>query len=1018
MKLDQAYDRLSFQEFLGDFLPGYTKDTRKVDSTSNLFDSAVQLGSSAELDLLVFEISLDASIEKRIAITTDAFKLMKQYQAYRALIVFRTGNGDRWRLSLMTSTPTIVDGKVITKLSNPRRFSYLLGQDAKIVTPYKYLIDSGPTKDFNDLQKRFSAEVVNNDFYREIAKLYDALVGVDGISRTLVCPGDDEAAHQFAVRLIGRTVFCWFLREKKSDRDKPLIGKDLLSYEAAKKNNYYNDTLVPMFFEVLNKPINKRIERFQEGAFGAIPYLNGGLFSPLPEDYYKLDRETGSIIPGVVHVPDEWIKAFFELLDTYHFTVDENTSVDVDLSIDPEMLGRIFENLLARINPETGETVRKNTGSFYTPREIVEYMVDESLIQYIKLKTGVEVDKIKALVSYDLNDDSKHPLTNSEKVSVINSLGSVKILDPACGSGAFPIGILQKIVYILQRIDPEAKQWFDSQVADTPPELRHLIETEFKHKNFDYIRKLGVIRESIFGVDIQPIATEIARLRCFLTLIVDERVSDAEPNRGIYPLPNLDFKFVTANTLMKLNIPATVSEDQTGLFEDVSGIDELSSLRDEYFNSQSIERDSLKLQFSQAQNRMLQNMIANHRHGYSDVTQKLSTWDPFSHKGTGWFDINWMFGIEDGFDIVIGNPPYYTLAKGKGQKSDQSTISQYKDLYETFEYKGNTFALFYEKGIEILNKTGIISYITPDTLLLNNSFSKLRKILIENVEIQSILNVKDKIFGDAEIGGASVIIATRDNDRNDEVKIDICNDSKLRYVNTKYVPRKLLSSAPGGRFILDKEQLEILSMMVNFGKRLDTVASFYNGIKTGDNKKYLSEDDKGGAYKPAIRGRDFNQYESPLSQLYVLYDKEKLWSNTNEEKLTSVPRLLVRQTADRIIATYEEVASGLPMDTVHILYDMKCNPYFLLGLLNSKLATWFYRALTNEEGRVFAEIKIVHLKSLPILFNDKLEQEIAELAKNAMNIKDKEVIEREIDSKIYELYALDEEAISIVEDSL
>jgi len=177
MKLDQAYERQSLQTFLADFLPGYTKDTREVASTSKLFDSATQLGSSTDLDLLVFEVTLSASIDKRIAITTDAFKLMKQYQAYRALIVFRNENDPQWRFSLMTSTATIEDGKIITKLSNPRRYSYLLGENTKTVTPYKYLVKNGSVVDYDDLQKRFSVEVVNKEFYNSIADLYTKLVG-------------------------------------------------------------------------------------------------------------------------------------------------------------------------------------------------------------------------------------------------------------------------------------------------------------------------------------------------------------------------------------------------------------------------------------------------------------------------------------------------------------------------------------------------------------------------------------------------------------------------------------------------------------------------------------------------------------------------------------------------------------------------------------------------------------------------------------------------------------------------
>src|SRR5260221_8649188 len=245
------------------------------------------------------------------------------------------------------------------------------------------------------------------------------------------------------------------------------------------------------------------------------------------------------------------------------------------------MLGRIFENLLAEINPETGESARKSTGSYYTPRVIVDYMVDESLLLYLKNQTQIDEEKLRTVISYDLHDDEEHPLTEDERERIISALERVKILDPACGSGAFPIGALQKIVFILQQTDPEGQLWFKKQIKNTPPELRRVVEREFAHKNFDYIRKLGIIRENIYGVDIQPIATEISRLRCFLTLVVEERIQEGLENRGIEPLPNLDFKFVTANTL--IGLPGSQVNSQVGLFEDEAGIREHKELRDMIF---------------------------------------------------------------------------------------------------------------------------------------------------------------------------------------------------------------------------------------------------------------------------------------------------------------------------------------------------------------------------------------------------------------------------------------------------
>jgi type I restriction-modification system DNA methylase subunit len=205
-----------------------------------------------------------------------------------------------------------------------------------------------------------------------------------------------------------------------------------LSREAANQLNYYHVTLAPLFFEILNKPIEtERINKYKNGIYKEIPYLNGGLFNNDTTDHYNFDITQEMSTSGLVEVPDLWLRKLFDLLERFNFTVDENTSYDVDLSIDPEMLGRVFENLLARINPETGEAVRKSTGSFYTPREIVEYMVDTSLSEYLFTNTGIEPEKINALISYDLFGDIENELNEKESTSVLEALSILTVLDPA-----------------------------------------------------------------------------------------------------------------------------------------------------------------------------------------------------------------------------------------------------------------------------------------------------------------------------------------------------------------------------------------------------------------------------------------------------------------------------------------------------------------------------------------------------------------------------------------------------------
>ena len=217
--------------------------------------------------------------------------------------------------------------------------------------------------------------------------------------------------------------------------------------------DYYHDLLEIVFFQVMNKPKDERRTELKTGALKDIPFLNGGLFEPHEDDlypYFNLMKDHKADVR--LKIPNEWFADLFSVFESYNFTIDENTSIDIDLSIDPEMLGKIFENLLAEINPETGKTARKATGSYYTPRPIVEYMVDESLKQYLITKTEIDENRVAGLLAYDLHE---HDLSMAEMDAVIDALDTLKIIDPACGSGAFPMGILQKIMLILQKVDPD-----------------------------------------------------------------------------------------------------------------------------------------------------------------------------------------------------------------------------------------------------------------------------------------------------------------------------------------------------------------------------------------------------------------------------------------------------------------------------------------------------------------------------------------------------------------------------------
>ncbi|MDR2266354.1 MAG: hypothetical protein LBE09_02040, partial [Christensenellaceae bacterium] len=472
--LQKPYERYNLQPLLNKVLiPDFQFRNNRIDHNfSEMFEEITEIGFSKTLNLAAYEVILQkVAHEKRIKITQRIFSVLRERLGEYSLVIFDPGDGTYSLSLLVCSFEYDEEGrKIINTLSNPRRYSYSLGVGAKTRKPFEFLIKKGPIKTASELLERFSVKIINKLFYAEIALKFTQLVG--GERGGLQYPGvlKIESASEtltrsamlvdFALRLIARIMFCKFLCEVKSSNGIPLLNSRLFTEDAILNSdgNYYQNILVPLFFDVINAKEDDRSERIKsDERFRRIPYLGGGLFNRQIDDHFE-DIKNNTMPARTVQIANSWFLEFFDILNQYNFIVDENTSYDVELSIDPEMLGRIFENLLAEINPETGESTRKSTGSFYTPREIVDYMVDSTLLEYLKNKTDIPEYKLENLITYN-RDENLPGLTFEEKESIINSFFTLTVLDPACGSGAFPIGILQKIVYVLQELDPNAEIW-------------------------------------------------------------------------------------------------------------------------------------------------------------------------------------------------------------------------------------------------------------------------------------------------------------------------------------------------------------------------------------------------------------------------------------------------------------------------------------------------------------------------------------------------------------------------------
>lgn len=569
-------------------------------------------------------------------------------------------------------------------------------------------------------QKTLDSSELNKRFFREIADWYfwavELVVFPDGA-------GPEATRNPTAViRLLTRLIFVWFMKEKGLAPD-DLFSREklegLLRWDDPQDSAYYKAVLQNLFFATLNQAMGPgrafrkagadarghsphygihnvyRYERyFKDPAaalklFARIPFLNGGLFECLdrPAEGVRVDGFSDRA-DNPLRVPDELffgreqtadlnefygttgkqykVRGLIDILNHYKFTIDENTPIEEDVALDPELLGKVLENLLAAYNPETNTTARKATGSFYTPREIVNYMVDEALLAY--LEPAIAAGEAAATASRRLPgllaySNAPHEFSEDETERLIAAIDSIKILDPACGSGAFPMGILHKLVFVLGKLDPGNARWKERQLAKAAalddPEIRRRamedVEATFARNRLDYARKLYLIENCIYGVDIQPIAVQVAKLRFFISLAVDQPIDDAAPNRGILPLPNLETKFVAANTLLGIERPPQmlISELAVGQIEL-----ELKNVRHRYFTARSTQtKNKYRAQDEALRGKLVAALASS---GWSmETTEKLANWNPYDQNTTAdFFDPGWMFGLNEGFDIVIGNPPY------------------------------------------------------------------------------------------------------------------------------------------------------------------------------------------------------------------------------------------------------------------------------------------------------------------------------------------------------------------------
>lgn len=940
----------------------------------------------------IFEVQLTDKVNltrNRVALRNLIKDITKQVAG--AMVVFV--QGDKWRFSYISKrkVKNKVTNQIEDKETAPKRYTYLFGKNEKALTAairFDKLIQKQRENIFqyltlNDFEEAFSVEKLSKEFFKIYKSTYEDFVqfitgkryckkGNKYVEQVIHEPNwqltalfnkDEKLARDFCKRMMGRIVFLYFIQKKgwlAVERGKNW-GEGNLDYlfdlfnTSNNKDDFYYQELVPLFFRTLNDPDSQNEAREKR-----FPYLNGGLFDD------SQDREFNKL-----QLPESIFRDLFEVFNNFNFTINEDAPDEHTVAVDPEMLGHIFENLLED---------NKAKGAFYTPKEIVHYMCKESLKNYLlaldeKQFSDNELAKStieKIIQQEELNFEEKQ-FTDKYAYKIIDALEQVKICDPAIGSGAFPMGLLQEI--------------FNTQV------FLHELKG-FKKGISDADIKKHIIEESIYGVDIDSGAVDISRLRFWLSLVVEENTPQ--------PLPNLNFKIVCANTLIPLGEITELNFDP----RIAKVVKSLEQLRHDFFTVSSESKIKLEREFKKIQTDLveLSEFATKENH---IIYSKLAEFNPFEDKSCTWFDAWWMFGVKDGFDIVIGNPPY-------GAKLTSQEKSLFKVLFADVHMRTpDTFNYFISKGFKLLKPNRVISYIVPNNLLFQGEYAKTRSLLINTNYLERVINLGDNTFENADVPTCIFLgvkkfkqnysIAYSDNRKETIKTIDFfkANMSILKS-DVNNVPDIVIGVSGAGVKIMN--DIEAKSLKID-----DIALEVASGIGTGGDKVFRIPDQfaydnnfENELLKPVLVGAEIDKYKINNTKHLLIYSYKK--SNTNNKEnifryllqykdklsqkretkkgtlpwwclhwhrypeLFEEPKIILRQTSDSIRATFD-TNGYYCLDTINIF---KINPNisisykYALVLLNSKLNNFVYKNITQEEGRTFAQVKPQNVRKLYI----------------------------------------------------
>ena len=1014
--IESRYNRQNWQTLLHDIFGGRIKfwnTPSAVPANSQFAKQALWLGTitlSDEQTISVYEVELSDSVDiernrrgiRDMLLTTwrnngNAGAFMFCYRKKESVL----------RFSYVSEAWTFADDGTYQKEStDAKRFTYLLGEGHRsrtAIQQFKTLRDSALS--LKDLTKAFSVDAVSDMFFKEYKKNYeDIIFYVTGKRMVKVAnkweerqegkpceeimqefahfQNPEKAVRDYVKKLMGRLVFLQFLQKKgwlgvRTGEPWGTGDSEFIQnlFAQTKDKDHFIDNVLEALFNDLNSEDERKLPQYRT------PYLNGGLF--------ERDASDEANFP----LPAKYMQSLLDFFASYNFTIDENDPDDAEVGVDPEMLGRIFENLLED---------NKDKGAFYTPKEIVSYMCRESLIAY--LQTDIEDEATKEAIRQFVTTHEVKALGTNDKFrqQVDEALKDVKICDPAIGSGAFPMGLLKELFL-----------------------CRTALEGISQHQAAEI--KKHIIQQNIYGVDIERGAVDIARLRFWLSLIVDEETPQA--------LPNLDFKIMQGNSLLEqykgvdLSNITELKQDKVGAYQTTMFDDMLDVLRldlrkklDEYYNCTDHKRKAI----------LKQDIINNVKQQLKEQSIIIDFGD-LDLSGNNQFMLwhTWFYDVfsQGGFDIVIANPPYID-----SESMTNQGMGLLRDiLVEKFGLSGNwdMYMAFFEQSFVVSGN--IVCFITPDKWLSKPFGNKFRATRLKE-QLQSILRAGSKVFENATVDAIITLFVSK----SESIRTLKFNEQK-QVENITQIEKSLLVE-PYYIDYLFSDSANIIEKFERHNNPLSIIATCENACATSDCYAllpYIHNDSQqnSGTYK-LINTGTIGKYYSRWGEKECTYLKHKFMYpviNIKEfeaaadlgkayKKRAKLPKIIMKGL-NLMDACLDEKSEILPGKTTLVIYsDELTHLYFLLAILNSKAASFYIKTKYSSSsycgGITFTKDMI---NKMPIPKRIEIESNIISKVKDVITIKSKNKfsdtssIEEEINRLVFQLYGLTYDEVLIID---